>query len=190
MNRNQKIISVFSLGILWGAAEIFVGNFVQTLSLPLRGIILTVISIFFIITTKKLAEFKGAIFLLGLIVVILKAVYYQNIFHSALLAVLLLVVIAEFIMFVVSDFRKSSIVTSICLMLYTYLHCIIMHDYYFGRNIFSVYRNLVYGSWGLDISIEIILILFFFLNFLIGAVAGIFFLKLSNKIEKNSLTFF
>ena len=74
MNRDQKIISVFSLGILWGAAEIIIGDLIQTVSLPIRGIILTVISIFFIITTKKLAEFKGSILLLGFIVVILKAV--------------------------------------------------------------------------------------------------------------------
>lgn len=190
MNRNQKIISVITLGILWGAAEILVGNLVQSVALPIRGIILTVITIFFIITTKKLAGFPGSILLLGLIVIILKAVYYQSIFHSALLAVLLLVVLAEILMSAISDFKKASTITSICLMLYTYAHCIIMHDYYFGRNVYSVYRNLVYGSWGIDFSIEVILFFFLIVNLLLGAVAGIIFFKLSSKIEKSAVDYF
>jgi hypothetical protein len=190
MNRDQKIISVFSLGILWGAVEIIIGDLIQTVSLPIRGIILTVISIFFIITTKKLAEFKGSILLLGFIVVILKAVYYQNLFHSALLAVALLVVVAELCFFIIKDFKKASLITSIVLMLYTYFHCIIMHSYYYGRNIFTVYENLVYGSWGIDISIELILILFFIINILIGAIAGLLFYKLSDKIKNYTLALF
>jgi len=190
MNRDQKIISVFALGILWGASEIIIGDLIQTISLPIRGIILTVISIFFIVTTKKLAEFKGSILLLGLIVVILKAVFYQNIFHSALLAVALLVVVAELCLFIIKDFKKASLITSIVLMLYTYFHCIVMHSYYFGRNIFTVYENLVYGSWGIDISIELILILFFIINLLIGAIAGIIFYRLSEKVKNYTLTLF
>lgn len=190
MNRDQKIISVFTLGILWGASEIIIGDLIQTVSLPIRGIILTVISIFFIITTKKLAEFKGSILLLGLIVVILKAVYYQNIFHSALLAIALLVIVAELFLSIVKDFKKASLITSMILMLYTYFHCIIMHSYYYGRNIFTVYENLVYGSWGIDISIELILIFFFIINLLIGAIAGILFYRLSEKIENYTLTLF
>lgn len=190
MNRDQKIISVFALGILWGASEIIIGDLIQTISLPIRGIILTVISIFFIVTTKKIAEFKGSILLLGLIVVILKAVFYQNIFHSALLAVALLVVVAELCLFIIKDFKKASLITSIVLMLYTYFHCIVMHSYYFGRNIFTVYENLVYGSWGIDISIELILILFFIINLLIGAIAGIIFYRLSEKVKNYTLTLF
>jgi hypothetical protein len=188
MNRDQKIISVFTLGILWGTAEIIIGDLIQTVSLPIRGIILTVISIFFIITTKRIAEFKGSILLLGLFVVILKAVYYQNIFHSALLAIALLAIVAELLLLIFKDFKKASLITSMLLMIYTYFHCIIMHSYYYGRNIFTVYENLVYGSWGIDISIELILILFFIINLLIGAIAGLIFYRLSEKIKNYTFT--
>lgn len=190
MNRDQKIISVFALGILWGVAEIIVGDLIQTISLPIRGIILTLVSIFFILTTKKLARFTGSILLLGVFTLILKTVYYQTVFHSALLAVALLVIVAELFLFIFKDFKKASLITSMLLMLYTYFHCIIMHSFYYGRNILTVYENLVYGSWGIDISIEFILILFFIINLLIGAAAGIIFYKLSVKIENCTLTLF
>jgi hypothetical protein len=65
-----------------------------------------------------------------------------------------------------------------------------MHDYYFGRNVYSVYRNLVYGSWGIDFSIEVILFFFLIVNLLLGAVAGIIFFKLSSKIEKSAVDYF
>ncbi|MBN1300750.1 MAG: hypothetical protein JW995_06005 [Melioribacteraceae bacterium] len=190
MNRNQKIISVFSLGILWGIAEIIVGDLIQTLALPIRGIILTFVSIFFIITAKRLAKFSGSVLLLGFIAVILKAVYYQNIFHSALLAVVLLVILAELSLLIFKDFKNATLITGMLLMLYTYFHCIIMHSYYYGRNILTVYENLVYGSWGIDISVELILILFFLINLLFGAIAGILVYRWSEKIEKFALTVF
>jgi hypothetical protein len=63
-----------------------------------------------------------------------------------------------------------------------------MHSYYYGRNIFTVYENLVYGSWGIDISIELILILFFIINLLIGAIAGLIFYRLSEKIKNYTFT--
>jgi hypothetical protein len=126
--------------------------------------------------------------LLGLFVVILKAVYYQNIFHSALLAIALLAIVAELLLLIFKDFKKASLITSMLLMIYTYFHCIIMHSYYYGRNIFTVYENLVYGSWGIDISIELILILFFIINLLIGAIAGLIFYRLSEKIKNYTFT--
>lgn len=190
MNTNQKIISVFTLGIFWGIAEIIIGDLVQTVSLPLRGIVLTVVSIFFIITTKKMAEFKGSILLLGFIVVVLKAVYYQNIFHSALLAIILLVIFGEIIYLFINDFKKASIYSSIFLMIYTFAHGIIMHNYFYGRNIFTIYENLVYGSWGIDLHVEIVLILFFIINVLVGAIAGYYFSKVSCKIREFSAFLF
>ncbi|MDZ7764384.1 MAG: hypothetical protein U5K00_08140 [Melioribacteraceae bacterium] len=63
-----------------GVAEILIGDLIETFSLPVRGIILTIVSVFFIITTKRIAEFRGSILLLGLIVVILKAVYLRIFF--------------------------------------------------------------------------------------------------------------
>lgn len=190
MNTNQKIISVFTLGLLWGVAEILIGDLIETLSLPVRGIILTIVSVFFIITTKKIAQFKGSILLLGLLVVILKAVYYQNFLHSALLAVIILVVLAELIYIFVSDFKKASITVSTILLIYTFAHGIIMHNFFYGRNIFTIYENLVYGSWGIDISIELILILFLIINLLVGAITGIVFYRLSEKIKNHTLTLF
>ncbi|MDZ7767526.1 MAG: hypothetical protein U5K00_24435 [Melioribacteraceae bacterium] len=190
MKTNQKIISVFTLGILWGVAEILIGDLIETFSLPVRGIILTIVSVFFIITTKRIAEFRGSILLLGLIVVILKAVYYQNFLHSALLAVIILVVLAELIYIFVSDFKKASITVSTILLIYTFAHGIIMHNFFYGRNIFTIYENLVYGSWGINISIELILILFFIINLLIGVVAGYVFSRISSKIREFSVLFF
>lgn len=190
MNKDQKIIAVVALGILWGIAEIIIGDLIQTVALPIRGIILTVISIFFIITTKKLAEFKGSILVLGLIVVILKAIYYQNIYHSALFAVALLAVFAELLLLIFKDFKKASLITGMMLMLYSYFHCIIMHGYYFGKNIFTVYNNLVYGFGGITISIELILIFFFIINLIIGAVIGILFNIFSEKIRNFVITIF
>lgn len=190
MNRDQKIISVFALGILWGISEIVIGDLVQSFPLPIRGMFLTAISIFFIITTKKLAEFKGSILLLGLIVIILKAFYYQTILHTALLAVLLLAFLAELIYIIIKDLKKASVSAGIFLMIYTFIHGIITHHYYFGRNIFTVYENLVNGSWGFTFSMGTILLLFFVLNLLIGAIVGIFFYKLTERIKNQAIIFF
>ncbi|MBL1211813.1 MAG: hypothetical protein HND52_00530 [Ignavibacteriae bacterium] len=190
MNRNQKIVTVVSLGILWGISENIIGDLVQSFSLPIRGMVLTIFTIFFLINTKKLAPFNGSIIITGLIAVLLKAVYYQTIFHTALIAVILMAVFAELFFILIKDFKKASISASIFLMIYTYVHAIIAHNYFYGRNIFTQYKNLVYGSWGLNLSIELILLLFLLINVIIGAAAGYFFYKASIVIKKYTNTFY
>lgn len=179
---------------MWGVAEIIIGDLVQAYSLPVRGIMLTAIALFFIINAKILADFKGSIILLGLIAIILKAVYYQTIFHSALYAVLVQIVLAEMLFFTVKDLKRFSILTGIVLLLYTFAHGIIMHGYYFGTHIFTAYKNLLRGVWLLDpisqSSLELILVFFGMLHALVGLLVGWLTFLMMKKIKPAINSFF
>ncbi len=176
MSRDQKIIAIITLGVLWGTAEIIIGDLLQTYSLPVRGIVLTAIASMFIISAKGLADFNGSVILLGIISVILKGVYYQTIFHSALYAVIAQTVIAELLFIGIKNYLKYSMLTGVILLVYTFAHGVIMHGVYFGTHIFTTYKNLLRGVWLLDpisaTSLELILIFFGLLHALVGLFVG------------------
>jgi hypothetical protein len=185
MSKEQKIISLFTIGIIWGLGEILLGNLLQSSILPIRGILLTGLSILAIVTAKKISAFKGSIIFLGIIVGFLKFVSYQTVNHSAIYAVILQAVLAELIFLIINNFNYASVLTGILLSFYTFIHGLVMHGVYFGTHIVSTYRSMI-----IDVSIfnsinskEGILIFIATLHLLIGFIWGVFSLYFSNKIK-------
>ncbi|HET56606.1 MAG TPA: hypothetical protein ENN33_15535 [Ignavibacteria bacterium] len=188
MERNHEIIALFILAIFWGISEILLGDLIRSYPLPVRGMFLTSLAVVFIICTKELADFTGSVILLAVIAVILKAVYYGTIQHSALLAVLIQGVLAEVIFYLVKDFKKASISTAVILMLYTFGHGIIMHGFFWGTHIFTTYKNMFRDVFLLNtlskLPLEMILIVFGILNIIVGFLLGILTVYLSKKLKK------
>ncbi|WKZ69733.1 MAG: hypothetical protein QY331_00530 [Melioribacteraceae bacterium] len=188
MNRNQQIIFVIIFAILWGVSEIFIGDFISVYSLPVRGIVLTSFSVFFIVLTRGEANFFGSLLFLVFIAAILKAAYFGTILHSALIAVVVQGILAEIIFSSIKDFKKASITTGIVLLLYTFLHGIVAHGFVWGTHIFITYKNMLRGVFLLDpisqLPLEFILIVFGILNLLIGLLVGYFSFYISGKLKK------
>lgn len=187
MNRHQQIISIFALGILWVFIEILIDGITQTVTLPLKGMIFTAITILFVVSVRRSADFIGSILILGIIAVIMNAFYFQSIFNSAVYAIGLQIILAEIIFGLIKDFKKASITTGTILMVYTFLHGVVVHNFYIGRNIMTIYENLVYSIFGLGflnaVSIEFILVLFFVIHLILGGVVGYLFIPVSRRIK-------
>jgi len=188
MKRNQQIIFIIAFAILWGISEIFVGDFISSYTLPIRGIVLTSFAVLFIVLTRGEANFIGSLLFLVFVAAILKAAYFGTIFHSALIAVAVQGILAEIIFSTMKDFKKASITTGVVLLLYTFAHGLIAHGMVWGTYIFTTYKNMFRGVFLLDpisqLPLEIILLIFGVFNILIGIVVGIISFLLSKQLKK------
>jgi hypothetical protein len=185
MTKEQKIISLFTLAIIWGLAEILIGNLLQGKILPVRGIILTGLSICALITARYLSKLAGSLILVGLIVALLKAVFYGTFKHSAIYAVILQATLAELIFHIMKNFNFASIVTSIFLSFYTFLHGIIMHGVFFSTHIIKTYKSIFNDVIFLS-SIESKETILFFvaaLHLLFGLIWSAISINIAKKIK-------
>ena len=184
---SYTVISLIAWAVALGVIEIFVSELLSNFRLPYRGLIIT----FYIAVSFVIAKFynpsRYSIFIIALIIVVMKAFYYQSVTHPALYAVVIEGIIAEIIFMIRGINYSSSIITATGLMIYTFLHGWIMHGYFIGTHIFSMYKFIFIQllPWAniSDDNITLLMIIAAVIHLLLGFAAGIAGWFIITKIE-------
>jgi len=127
------------MGGIWGVSEMFLGSILHLLKIPFRGVILTAIGFFLMLSLKKMVPRFGSIMLAGIIVICFKFISPNPYLSNIIMAILLEIIFWEVILHLIKNIFLSSIICAI----YTGILCtftsLLGYMVFGGMNISNAY---------------------------------------------------
>ena len=158
MHKTRKLAYIAVFGSLWGA-------------------FMAVIGVIIVLSGVLIIEQRGAVLSMGVVTVFLKLFSIGAIFFSPMIAILAEATLGEALVSILGRNRISFALAGAAMTGYCFLHRFISQTLFFGRDILDVY--LEYIRLGVDIFgipqhyAYVIVSIFLFLHFALGACAGL-----------------
>ncbi len=182
----QELFRTALFGVLWGIVEITIGTVLHSAKIPFRGTLISLIAVCLIICGRHFADYRGATFTMGAIAASIKLLAGAGFNITPFTAIIFEALIAE-IIFSVFGYRKlTALLTGALIMLYTFVHGIIMQGIFLGFDVYKIYVRIIHelsSSLNIDgypILMTVILIIIFY------AGAGMFSALIGWKVARRT----
>lgn len=176
-NRIKRAAYIVIFGSVWGGSEMFLGGFLHALHIPMRGMIMSCVGAFILISANFWIGGRGISLTIGGIAAFLKLFSLGGLVLSPAIAIIVESAIAETIFCIFKYGRTASMLTGASIVVYTVIHR-------FGAMLL-IYRNEMSEIWqtfysegsvfsriGVK-SLLIVLILYVVFHLLLGTVVGL-----------------
>lgn len=178
--RDWVYVAVF--GALWGAAELTLGAYLHVLFPPVAntfvtGLIMAGLGAVIAMVGRQFVPRGGAVFMIGVITVLLKTLSLGGIIIGPVVAILAEALLIELTLTLAQQpVRRHFVLAGSLAVSWNFFHKFIMMRILYGRGIEQVYVKMVVdGSkvLGIDVNYGLLVIgLLFLMRVAVGAVAG------------------
>ncbi len=183
--RTLAYLAVF--GTLWGAWEITAGSVLHMINLPLKGTWLAAVAMTLVLTGRRLAPAPGGLLVMGFLAAFLKIFSFGGVVFTPMVAIVMEALLAETVLLLGRNRAPAYPLAGGAALLWPPIHRILFQVFYFGVDVYEVYRQLArqITRWfpvelhHLVAALGILLLV----QFLIGAGAGALALVLAQRVR-------
>ncbi|MFA5480643.1 MAG: hypothetical protein WC002_10410 [Candidatus Muiribacteriota bacterium] len=162
-------IAVFAA--LWAASEVFLGNYLHSIRLPLKGMVLTSVPIFIFCIAVFYYKNPFSVIKTGIIVTVIRTVYSWHFNLNITLALFIQTILAFLCIFLLRKSKLTPLFIGILLQGWTFFQGYFYRVIFMGQDIVEVYEKAKTIPF-FDIIISNILLVFTIL-YLIYTIPGI-----------------
>lgn len=184
----EEILYTAIFGALWGIIEIFLSSILYAARLPFRGVIMALFAAIILITAREFVKYKSSSIVIGLIASFLKLFSMSGFPVTPMAAILIESVIAEMVFIAAGYNLFSSALTGGLILVYSFIHGLVMHGIFFGTSIYKTYINIIseFASW-INVTrqnLYLFLLAIGVINIIIGMLAGVIGWKIGKRTRQ------
>ncbi|MGM0608424.1 MAG: hypothetical protein ACQESP_08395 [Candidatus Muiribacteriota bacterium] len=178
-------IAVFSS--IWAVSEVFLGNYLHSVNLPMRGVILTALPVFLFSVGSFYFKTPLSPLKTGIIVALIRTIYSWKFNIFVTLAIMMQAVLANIILFLFSKSFFTPVLLGVFLQSWTYFQSYFMRVLFAGTDLKVVIDRVLDISFIQYFSSQIIIIflIIYLIHILPGIVAGIVGYKIGKELSGN-----
>ena len=182
----KQLPLILILGLFWGLIEYFIGDLIKIYFRPFLGIIMPLITAFFILTVKYLIPQRGSIILTAIVCALFIFFTRGMILHGTFMAVLLEAVIIE-IVFLIFKFKIAFyLISAVAIQLYSLIHPLLSKGLFCLSSHFLAFKTWFYTNLA-TVSTDILVIVLVLFHVVFGLVAGFLAYKTTVYLVKSKL---
>lgn len=174
----SNLVNTAVFAALWGVTEVYVGTLLHASKLPFRGSIMSLAAILILVGARAVLNYKGSLILLGIVTATFKLFLGMGFNITPFLAIIIESLIAEIILHRFGFNKFTSLLTGLIIMLYTFIHGLVMQAIFLGTDIYKIYFDIILqltSYLGLTQNNVLMLLILLPITYLsIGASIGLF----------------
>jgi hypothetical protein len=173
--RRTAYLAVF--GAVWGGAEMLLGGFLHALHIPMKGLIMSTVAAFLLISARLWIGGKGTAITMGVIAAFLKLFSIGGLVLSPAIAIIMESLLAECCFLLAGENLFACLITGAAIVTYCILHKILALILIYHSEISDFYRsfsseNSLFTRLGVS-SLTVIICIYVLLHLIVGILAGI-----------------
>lgn len=182
----KQLPLILILGLLWGLMEYFIGDLLKIYFRPFLGLIMPLITAFFILTVKYFIPQRGSIILTAIVCALIIFFTRGMILHGTFMAVLLEAALIE-IVFLIFKFKIAFyLISAVAIQLYSLIHPLISRGLFCLSTHFLAFKNWFNANLA-SVSTDILIIVLILFHIGFGLVAGFLAYKTTVYLAKSKL---
>ncbi len=184
----RRFVFLALLSTAWAVLEIQLGTFLQTLTLPFKGAVMTCLAMIFIYAGRYFTHIRGSVLLMAVVVAFLKFMFSGGIAFYAVIGISVESLIIELTLWKSSPPKQAYLSAGALSVGYTLFHPALTHGLLAGKNVFRVYTGLLLAGADLLAVSPVWMIAGFtvllVLHLLTGAVIAWIIMRLLVKLQE------
>ncbi len=174
----RELVTLAVFGALWGAVEIGLGSLLHTLHIPFTGTVMAGIGIAIALTGYLFVPQRGAVLIIGLVTMLLKAFSLGGVVFNPMIAILAESLLAEIGLIFVGwrPNRLGLMLAGMLAVLWNFVHPFFTQGLLAGQGMLTIYqRTLQKGSATLGLDPQLVLLvlaLLLVVRIAVGLFAG------------------